>query len=98
MNTPTPNNRTMKCPSGCHEEYLERTQIHDDLARDGEYRYFATEYLCIRCNWKAIWDNRGMLTVLEASDHVSNPIEEPELEYMEIQMMMDDQRPPWGFR
>ena len=98
MNTTTPNNRTMKCPSGCHEEYLERTQIHDDLAEDGEYRYFAMEYLCIRCNWKAIWDNRGMLTVLEASDHVSNPIEEPELEYMEIQMMMDDQRPPWGFR
>ena len=59
MSTSTPK-RTVFCPTGCHEDYLDREPITD--FRDD--KYYGSRYTCYRCGWVARWDNQGGFEVL----------------------------------
>jgi len=59
MSTSAPK-RTVFCPTGCHEDYMEREPITD--FRDD--KYYGSRYTCYRCGWVARWDNQGGFEVL----------------------------------
>ena len=60
MSTSAPK-RTVFCPTGCHEDYMEREPITD--FRDD--KYYGSRYTCYRCGWVARWDNQGGFEVLD---------------------------------
>ena len=67
MSTSVPK-RTIFCPTGCHEDYLERETI------DGENGdIFGTRYTCYRCGWVARWDNQeGFKVLVDVDDDRPN--------------------------
>ena len=58
--------RTVFCPTGCHEDYLDREHFSQD---NKSLTYYGTNYRCNRCGWEATWDNEdGMRVYSEADD------------------------------
>lgn len=56
--------RTITCPNGCHEDYLDREHIPFILGSDIDNEYNRTLYLCRKCEWEASWTVwEGMETI-----------------------------------
>lgn len=69
MSTSAPK-RTIFCPTGCHEDYLERESFE---AGNNTNIFYGTTYSCLRCGWVAQWDNADGFRVRNA------PEEQPDL-------------------
>ena len=59
MSTSAPK-RTIFCPTGCHEDYLERESIPETK----DDKFYGSLYPCYRCGWVARWDNHDGFEVL----------------------------------
>ena len=63
------NQKTMTCPTGCHEDYLIRESFENHEKICGVYgfteqvRDYGTHYFCSRCNWRATWSKQHGLEI-----------------------------------
>jgi len=60
--------RTVFCPAGCHEDYLQREAFTD---RD---KVYGTHYICYRCEWRATWNNLDGFRVITISERLRGAI------------------------
>ena len=54
--------RTVFCPAGCHEDYLQREAFN---SRD---KVYGAHYICYRCEWRATWNNLDGFQVITISE------------------------------
>ena len=51
--------RTITCPMGCHEDFLERE--YESHYAGMETWWNVTRYVCRKCEWEAEWNTRNGL-------------------------------------
>ena len=54
---PMTKERTINCPTGCHEDYLEREAFTYYEAND-QVSDYGTHYTCQRCEWSGTWSRQ----------------------------------------
>lgn len=57
------NQKTMTCPTGCHEDYLIRESFENYHGFTDQIKDYGTHYFCSRCNWKATWSRQNGLEI-----------------------------------
>jgi len=54
--------RTITCPTGCHEDYLDRDPFENYDSSEQVVDY-GSHYECRRCEWRATWSRQDGFVV-----------------------------------
>jgi hypothetical protein len=70
--------RTMLCPTGCHEDYLTRDHAETPIGK--EKWAVKTFYYCRKCEWEATWTIKDGLHTTPAPKKLGHYQCPPEME------------------